>query len=94
MVQLKSGYTQKGAALPKICRVITYMADKTFSVFNHEGDMHFVPVDNTDFSKWEEFVPPKSVADAVLTASGAKEVTFIRLTKEAQTRNTSGGFEA
>lgn len=94
MYNIKSGYAQKGASLPRIHRVIAYFADKTFVVYNHEGEGKYTPVTNTDFSKWEEFAPEKQVHDTVLAASKAKEIVFVKLTAEAQQRNTSGGFEA
>ena len=54
MYQPKQGFAQaaQATALPEICMVVAYNKDKTFRLFNREGNT-LVPCNRCNWDKWE-----------------------------------------
>lgn len=86
MYQPKQGFAQaaQADALPEICIVVAYHADKTFKLFNREGNQ-LLPISKCNWEKWEAVTT--GLEGALATKLECKEVVVLRTNAK---RNTNG----
>ena len=84
MYQVKQGFAPQNAGLPDICIVVAYMADKTYRLYNREGNQ-LMPINKFNPEKWE--VTKTGLESSLAEKLGAKDVEVL---KTNSVRNTNG----
>lgn len=91
MYQIKKGFTSasKLAALPEICVVVAYYADKTFRLYNRKGT-NLIPIEHFDAEKWQLASVEEVLASALSSALKCQEVEVLTLNPATTSRQVAG----